>query len=584
MSESGKPQRRIKHVERALWNLFTDYTISSDPLHPGLMKIATFISVLKDCRLLGLDRIKRGDMDLAVAAQLKRSRDIGGSAASTFKVTRNRMNKINQGRNTIGTNAAKATREASAKRVNRNCLTFTDFLEVLRSLAPQIYPKSPPDEAWKRLFLEDILVAHLRPIKTERRDNIAMDLNDDRKTFELIHRFAYALGQIFEHYSGQYDIGARKHEIAAFGRRRNQTASPQHSRGSMIGRDIIIDLCNTPDKVSDTGSVKVPSNSAFLRYTEYIEFLQDFQLAKILSLTDCARAYIRNAMEYTSRDEANPDVDEPGFHRILINLAVCWSESTIDCKPTIPVCSRLKALMLYMWKSLQVQRRRAIEALHPENANSLLIRGSGETNLFGAALFDKTFKSLWEEDKYCNYFEDGVGQDKNSRRSVISPSFSTVGELGQNESNLSDAISPQNSEFEDDSAGISHLKTLSSDNDEPDSSKKQLDNKNDDDETITLRTSDLKALFICEPAISDVIAKCIQVSKEEEKSRSPEKIASPSKHKSANTNVLQLATLLAEANAAGLSSPEVEQAKELVAIAVGLKPADELIALPKSYW
>merc|ERR1712046_84346 len=98
--------------------------------------------------------------------------------------------------------------------------------------------------------------------------------------------------------------------------------------------------------------------------------------------------------------------------------------------------------------------------------------------------------SLWEEDKYCNYFEDDVGQDKNSRRSVISPSFSTVGELGQNESNLSDAISPQNSEFEDDSAGISHLKTLSSDNDEPDSSKKQLDNKNDDDETITLRTSD----------------------------------------------------------------------------------------------
>ena len=137
------PTRRVKRVERELWQVFTYYTLSSDPLTPTTMRLSSFHTMLRECGLFLPGRLKRGEVDLAIAAQIKgtKGRPSGqGKMASTHLTKAKSQNRL-IGRQTIDTGATNSTREGHAKRGNHNHLTFTDFLEVLRMLAPKVYPE-----------------------------------------------------------------------------------------------------------------------------------------------------------------------------------------------------------------------------------------------------------------------------------------------------------------------------------------------------------------------------------------------------------------------------------------------------------
>jgi hypothetical protein len=589
-------QRRIKRVERELWQVFTYYTLASDPLNPSLMKISSFLAMLKDCGLMKPGCLMKAEVDLAVAVQLKQSRSSLSGTGTAASLTKPKYQRRFESRDTINLTASRATRDARAKRQNQNHLIFTDFLELLRNLAPKVYPESDPNQAWKRLFLEDILINGVRVLPFD--DTVGksqVNPIDDRCTFELIHRFAHALGHILEHYCGVNDVGARHHEIAAFGRRRSHMSSPQHSIGSSTMRNVVIDLSPTaanstaaPTLFEDEQDVKIS-----LRYNEYMEFITDFQLAKSVTLHDCAKAYLRNAAEYGACVCAIPDVDEPGFHRILVDLAMKWTGS-LGCKPTVTKSRRIKGFMLLLWKTLQLQKQRGIEELHA--TNSFSNRFASETNLFGAALFDRTFRAMWEKDKFCNYLDYEEEHLDDSLGNALSPNLSTRGDYGQPDGNESYA-----GDWDRDRDIVVDRATPEG----PEPWQVGIDDLDDRTVPITLHASELRQLFLENPSISDIVATCLEVSAMEqplgpnmnraEAPKSPQSesaLRSRKDHEQSEDTTQQLAALLARAAAAGLSSPEVDSAKIMVAKAMGVYTPDQYglatpprpKASPRTYW
>ena len=260
-------------------------------------------------------------------------------------------------------------------------------MEVLRALAPRLYPQSDETTAFKRMLLEDILFMarrrHARPEK----------LRDDPETTDLItNKFNQSLRNIFMYYT---KISNRR-RIADAGTSTKQRRNHMGAAGQV--------------PVTDRGTSEMLMISKYyMSYGEFSEFVRDFKIVgghgrqALLTVTECADIYLTFAPAFASLEEAIPNVDEASFRNILIYMAVNWSASLDQHVTRI---SRVKAFLLHMWKSLNTQQETIVEAAYLNKRVDLTQSGGGDLNICGSKVFNETFYAMWQKDGFCDYITD----------------------------------------------------------------------------------------------------------------------------------------------------------------------------------
>jgi hypothetical protein len=110
-SSGGSGSAAITRVEHELWNIFTYYTLHSDPTQPEHLKVAHFIRFVKDCQIVSKHLIE-ADIQIMMTREVRNKRLARGDDGSA------------------------------------GYITFYDFVSLLNMLAPKVsplsFPLSPP--------------------------------------------------------------------------------------------------------------------------------------------------------------------------------------------------------------------------------------------------------------------------------------------------------------------------------------------------------------------------------------------------------------------------------------------------------
>ena len=59
-------------VEAELWNVFTFYTLSGNPLYPDLLKSSSFVRLCKDCNIIDDENVTGADVNVCYIAETRR--------------------------------------------------------------------------------------------------------------------------------------------------------------------------------------------------------------------------------------------------------------------------------------------------------------------------------------------------------------------------------------------------------------------------------------------------------------------------------------------------------------------------------
>lgn len=142
----------ISKVEEELWNIFTYYTLHSDPTQPEQLKLSKFVTFAKDCQILS-PTLTQAQINIVLTreARNKRVASYNESAAGyiTFYDFINLLPLF-----------AKLVRpifDPLLYNYIRNVVNFDPRLCVI--VCVQVYPDAPDDDtAFKRLLMENVLL------------------------------------------------------------------------------------------------------------------------------------------------------------------------------------------------------------------------------------------------------------------------------------------------------------------------------------------------------------------------------------------------------------------------------------------
>mmetsp|Transcript_9547 Transcript_9547/g.14364 ORF Transcript_9547/g.14364 Transcript_9547/m.14364 type:complete len:421 (-) Transcript_9547:162-1424(-) len=211
----------ISKVEHELWNIFTYYTLHSDPTQPEHLKVAHFLRFAKDCQIVSR-HLMAADIQIMMTREVRNKRSTGGSDGSAGYVT------------------------------------FYDFISLINMLAPKVYPEcSSPEVALRRLLLENVLLLAGRRIPAD----MDLDVTNAEAVEVMKVTFGRAILNIYKHYADMADR-RRSQEMAA---EKSKTAHADMTTAQI--KEMMKRMTNT------------------IGYVEFFKFTHDFKLKSTALLT-----------------------------------------------------------------------------------------------------------------------------------------------------------------------------------------------------------------------------------------------------------------------------------------------------------
>lgn len=328
-------------VEQELWRVFTFYALHADASQPEQMRPAIFLRFSKDCQIVSR-KIPPTAVELEVT-RLLRSKDAVDNANAT--------------------------------------VSFGDFIQLLDILAIKVYPKDAAEVAVKRLLLENVLLlANRRVPSTE-----LFDLDHPEANKVVREIFCKHLSCIFAYYLDKAD------------KRRNASVTAEKMRAkelrALTNQDTSA-LALTKSAVLQTLKDLVKSQKDVISYKEYMSFCYDFNLksTSLLTAVQVGEVYLN----IVPLHDAGMSFDL--FLRALVYMSFVAYR---DVPSAVSADSKVKALLLYMWKAVNDSDKTA--RLVRSNRSHTLTQFAGSLNLFGSGLFSDAFLAHWMKDSFVDY-------------------------------------------------------------------------------------------------------------------------------------------------------------------------------------
>ncbi len=279
----------------------------------------------------------------------------------------------------------KAKNKSLAKRSNPTLMTYGDFLDVLMSCAPKVYPDADASEVFQKLLLENVLPLAARRAPTD----ISVYLEDDGVSKILGERLGEGLSGIFEYYTDLSD--RRRKKVAA--QEVSEMAKLRGGHGQVV----------TTNKAK---AKRLRDLKDHLGYPEFIQLCQDFKLIALSQITtiQAGDIFLSSCGAHHGGDSAK-DLTLDEFRSLLVRIAVTAYEGAHE---SIDIPTKVKGLMLFLWKA--VNTADATEKAVNGRGNKSVCDASksvksGDLNLFGSSIFNVKMLDLWREDGFREYLE-----------------------------------------------------------------------------------------------------------------------------------------------------------------------------------
>lgn len=370
----------ISKVEEELWNIFTYYTLHSDPTQPEQLKLSKFVTFAKDCQILS---------PTLTQAQI----------------------------NIVLTREARNKRVATYNESAAGYITFYDFINLLPLFAKLVYPDAPDDDtAFKRLLMENVLLL------AGRRDpkSMKLDPSDEEANEVLKEKFGKSLLSIYMHYA---DISER--------RRQQEHANENKIKHKKLNTAVAQQEKFTPEMRALQKKLK---NT--LGYNEFFKLAHDFKLKSTALLTafqigDIYLTCVPHLAENRDLRVLNFDT----FCTSLILMAL-----TAHRESSASPANKVKTLLVFMWRAINSPdvTQRAVTDRYMSDVKS----HAGSLNIFGSGLFSDSLLSMWQKDRYPNYLASAEKEDDSQQilervagyHSAVDANLSGISQRSQTES------------------------------------------------------------------------------------------------------------------------------------------------------
>ena len=259
------------------------------------------------------------------------------------------------------------------KAMQSKALTFIDFLDILHTVAPSVYPRSSSSvDAFRRLLLENVLpLAVTRPFvgttefldADESAGRLLLSAWDPAKHGEdiperlepqkLAHfkRMERGLQGIFDFYVTKCVLRTNGEVSAEVNRRRAQSGST--AQVATATRKEAKQLAKNQKKIG---------------FCEAMAFAQDYDIfssdanAALLTTHEMANVYLTTVEMDAGGSEAVPLIDYHQFLQLFARMAIKGYDNQRHrsvSDPSLPASpvEKLKALMLHMWKVVNHPRK-----------------------------------------------------------------------------------------------------------------------------------------------------------------------------------------------------------------------------------
>ena len=255
-------------------------------------------------------------------------------------------------------------------------LTYTDFLELLKEIAPRVYRElaHEPIECFRRLLMENILplAARRHPIEVEPHwtPEVVAILGriDGRDEGNMRIRgggtLTRSLRQIFQWYSKKY--GHRRAIEESSESHVQKRANSSSSKGSAsLARSAA--ASGSASRTGAKGGKKkaAPNYEGLAGYMEIMKFCEDYCCfssdtgAALLTTVQAADIYLSSAPKRSHCLDTVPDLNEACFLDFILRMAIVayspagnMREGQFHEAPE----NKLKALLLHMWKAINHPR------------------------------------------------------------------------------------------------------------------------------------------------------------------------------------------------------------------------------------
>ena len=252
------------------------------------------------------------------------------------------------------------------KAMKAKSLTVLDFLELLHTIAPKVYPKATsPTHAFRRLLLENVL-----PLAIRRPGSSVSEFLDDadisallsaKKAEELSQedekvpvvktiRISSGLKGIFDFYAAKCMLRRNSEISAQVGRRRDERGST--AQIATATRKEAKELSGSQGKIGYPEAMDFAHGYCF--------FSSDSGSA-LLTTYDVANIYL-NTVTMDEKDmEVVPHLGFSEFVQMIARIAMVAYSSprhkSLNSKEPAKPIEKMKALFLYMWKSVNHPRK-----------------------------------------------------------------------------------------------------------------------------------------------------------------------------------------------------------------------------------
>ena len=378
--EVAKPKKPtisdLDPVEAELFSIFTFYSLHGDATNPDYWRITMLIRFARDCQLL--------------------SPSFTGTQLELEVVRLGRKKKEMQ-RKTMGETVQGRAFESN----NTILITFADFLAILDVLAVKVYPSERNlNDAKRRLLLENVLLLANR--STPRMGGVVReeDLSDEAAINVIKSDYAKSLAKIFKYYIDLAD------------KRRSQLLAAEALQTGAIG---LGNRQQTAAQKSLTHAAreKLRAQKDHISSTEFVQFCADFSLrsTNLLTSIQVGEAFF----ECVGYDYATKQVSGMGFEQFCDCLLLMALFAYRDAHHTVTLPSKVKALLLFMWRASGAMDKRAKAA----NAKGKIGQShAGSLNMFGSGAFNDHFIKLWTAEGFPNY-SSAVIPKMESGRSIL---------------------------------------------------------------------------------------------------------------------------------------------------------------------
>jgi len=156
-----------------------------------------------------------------------------------------------------------------------------------------------------------------------------------------------------------------------------------------------------------------------------VQFCHDFNLksTSLLTAIQVGEIYL-NIVPFNFELKAMCGMSFDMFCQSILALA---SVAYRDCSPLVPPADKVRALLLYMWKTVNDNDNKTVRKITSTRAHTNAVSShAGSLNLFGSGQFSDQFLSHWVKDNFRDYTTEVVDPEAAGKNDGVKVSYLTT--------------------------------------------------------------------------------------------------------------------------------------------------------------